>query len=127
VGSRTSIPVPKVIAWSSDASNPVGSEYLLMEKARGIQLADVWGDMNQLNQFKLIQCLTQLDSQLALMKFPAYGNLYFRDAAPRCLSPVVRIDDEYCIGPAYNASWFPRSGNEQYAGPCMTSLNRSSD
>jgi hypothetical protein len=37
--------VPKVYAWNSRAENPVGAEYIVMEKAPGIQLSDVWNDM----------------------------------------------------------------------------------
>src|SRR4051812_1698284 len=36
-------PVPKVLAWSSKAEeNPVGAEYIIMEKVLGIELERVW-------------------------------------------------------------------------------------
>lgn len=35
---HTSIPVPDVLAWNSDAFNDVGREYIIPEKAPGIQL-----------------------------------------------------------------------------------------
>jgi hypothetical protein len=35
VRSHTSVSVLKVLTWSSDALNPVGSEYIVMMKARG--------------------------------------------------------------------------------------------
>lgn len=130
VRSQTSVPVPKVLAWSSDSSNPVGSEYIVMEKVNGRQLVDVWGEMGQLQQFKLIQNLAQLESQLASMEFPGYGNLYFRHST-KDGSQVIPINDDYCIGPAYNASWFPQFGNQNYAGPwaglsdlCLALANR---
>ncbi|PGH19280.1 hypothetical protein AJ80_04033 [Polytolypa hystricis UAMH7299] len=116
VKSNTSIPVSKVLAWSSGSSNPVGSEYILTEKVNGRQLVDVWGEMDQLQQFKLIQNLAQLESQLASMEFPGYGNLYFRHSIKQ-QSQTIPINDNYCIGPAYNVSWFPHSGNGNYAGP----------
>lgn len=74
-----------------------------MEKINGRQLVDVWGEMDQLQQFKLIQNLVQLESQLASMKFPGYGNLYFRHSTKHG-GQVIPINDDYCIGPAYNAS-----------------------
>lgn len=49
-----------------------------MEKANGRQLVDVWGEMGQLQQFKLIQNLVRLESQLVSLDFPGYGNLYLR-------------------------------------------------
>lgn len=124
MGSYTSVPVPKVIGWSSDSSNPVGSEYILMEKASGKQLFQVWGEMNQLQQFSLIKSLVQLESQLAAMQFPAYGSLYLWDSVSQ-LDSVVPIDDKYCLGPMYNASWFPQLGTELYAGPCKSQTNIS--
>ncbi|GKZ19282.1 hypothetical protein AbraIFM66951_011424 [Aspergillus brasiliensis] len=117
VRSHTSVPVCKVLGWNSDSSNPVGSEYILMEKAHGKQLVDVWGEMNQLQQFRLVQCLVRLESQLAALEFPAYGNLYFRRFGPQDSARTVSIDDEYCVGPAYSASWFPQLGEERHAGP----------
>jgi hypothetical protein len=69
--------VPKVLAWSCDALNPVGIEYIVMEKARGYQLGEVWGEMNQLQKYKVIQNLVMLESQLASLKFPGYGNCTF--------------------------------------------------
>ncbi|PYI11238.1 serine/threonine protein kinase [Aspergillus sclerotiicarbonarius CBS 121057] len=73
--------------------------------------------MNQLQQFELVQCLVRLESQLAAMEFPAYGNLYFHHSGPQHSDRVVPIDDKYCVGPAYNASWFPQLGKERHAGP----------
>ncbi|GIK04054.1 hypothetical protein Aspvir_008129 [Aspergillus viridinutans] len=75
VKSHTSIPVSKVLAWSCNALNPVGIEYIVMEKAKGRQLVEVWGEMDQPQKFKVIQNLVLLESQLASVKFPGYGNL----------------------------------------------------
>ncbi|OJJ46851.1 hypothetical protein ASPZODRAFT_1837809 [Penicilliopsis zonata CBS 506.65] len=35
------LPIPRVLSWSCDSSNPVGSEYIVMEKAKGTALGDV--------------------------------------------------------------------------------------
>ncbi|RAK95655.1 serine/threonine protein kinase [Aspergillus ibericus CBS 121593] len=88
-----------------------------MEKAGGRPLFRVWGEMNQLQQFSLIKSLVRLESQLAALEFPAYGNLYRRDSVTPQLHSEVPIDDEYCLGPMYNASWFPQPNNGIYAGP----------
>ncbi|OGM48875.1 hypothetical protein ABOM_002958 [Aspergillus bombycis] len=122
VRSHTSIPVSNVLAWNSDFSNPVGSEYIVLEKVNGRQLISVWGEMGQLQQFKLIQNLVQLESQLASIEFPGYGHLYFRHSAKHG-SPVIPINDDCCIGPAYNASWFPQFRNQEYSGPFLPYLN----
>lgn len=46
VRRHTSIPVPRVLSWSSDASNSVGSEYIIMTKATGVPLFQQWGNMS---------------------------------------------------------------------------------
>ena len=38
VHTHTQVPVSRVLAWSSDASNLVGAEYVIMEKAPWLQL-----------------------------------------------------------------------------------------
>ena len=78
VQASTSVPAPKVLAWSADASNPVGAEYIIMEKAPGIQLFKVWANISAVDRLGLIKKLTQLEKQLASIHFPAYGSLYFR-------------------------------------------------
>jgi hypothetical protein len=116
-----------VLAWSGDALNPAGIEYIVMEKATGYQLREVWGEMNQLQKYKeyrsgwcsgVIQNLVMLESQLASLKFPGYGNLYIRQSV-RHIGRVIPIDGFYCIGPVYNASWFPQFDNKNDAGPCL--------
>lgn len=78
VRRHTSIPVPRVLSWSSNSSNAVGVEYIIMEKAAGIPLFQVWGTMTEFDKLQLIKNLTKFESQLADIKFPAYGGLYLR-------------------------------------------------
>ncbi|CAI7626137.1 unnamed protein product [Penicillium bialowiezense] len=44
--SRTSIRVPKIFAWRSDAANSVGAEFIIMEKITGVALAETWEAMD---------------------------------------------------------------------------------
>ncbi|KAB8275285.1 kinase-like domain-containing protein [Aspergillus minisclerotigenes] len=83
VQQHTSIPVPRVLAWECDSSNSVGSEYILMEKAPGVQLYLKWGDMDGKSRLALTNHLVKLESQLASVHFPLPGSLYLRDS---CLS-----------------------------------------
>lgn len=39
LAAHTNIPVRKVFAWDSDAANPVGAEYMIMEKLQEFLLA----------------------------------------------------------------------------------------
>ncbi|PIG79138.1 hypothetical protein AARAC_007728 [Aspergillus arachidicola] len=116
VSAHTAVPVPNVIAWSSDASNPIGSEYILMEKARGRQLkcGVTWTSYNASSLFKN---LARLQGQLASLEFLGYGNLYMRHSAPQPSGESITVNDEYCLGPAYNESWFPQCENGNHSGP----------
>lgn len=78
VKKHTYILVPRVFAWSSDSSNPVAAEYIVMEKAPGVPLFQVWGTMTEFEKLQLIKNLTQLEAQFAKVKFPVYGGLYLR-------------------------------------------------
>jgi len=57
------IPVPKVLGYSADAANPVGSEYILMEEAKGIQLSSIWNDMDIEEQRKIVKSLVEIDAK----------------------------------------------------------------
>ena len=37
-----SLPVPKVLAYAASSDNPVGAEYIIMEKVEGESLASRW-------------------------------------------------------------------------------------
>ncbi|KAJ5709857.1 hypothetical protein N7493_009449, partial [Penicillium malachiteum] len=43
---NTSIPIPKILDWSDDATNCIGSEYTVMEHVAGIQLHQKWPYMS---------------------------------------------------------------------------------
>ncbi|KAI4263399.1 MAG: hypothetical protein L6R42_001448 [Xanthoria sp. 1 TBL-2021] len=110
VSTRTQVPVPKLLAWNADATNPVGAEYIIMEKAPGVQLFTVWDDLSATDRIKLIKSLTQLEHQLAIIQFPAYGNLYFRQSIPEP-SKRVLLDSfldptcQFCVGPSCDPAW----------------------
>lgn len=126
VRSHTSVPVPRLLDWNADKSNPVGAEYLIMDKAPGVQLYKVWDQLPNRQQHQLIKNLTALERQLSSIRFPAYGNLYFRTSVPNesCISLDASIDPNgfYCVGRIANHVWY---GNDHSTdahpadvGPC---------
>ena len=98
VQSRTDIPIPSIIDWSDDPSNSIGVEYIITEHVSGVQLHEVWNDMNFDQQVKFISRFCEMIAPLANTEFPAYRSLYFADAP---LSPfsTVPFDHEFVIGP----------------------------
>lgn len=110
VATQTQVPAPRLLAWSANAANPVRAEYIIMEKAPGVQLFTVWDDLSASDRLKLIKSLTKLEHQLATIQFPAYGHLYFRQSIPES-SKRVLLDSsldpkgQFCVGPACDPAW----------------------
>ncbi|KAL8868871.1 MAG: hypothetical protein Q9174_004698 [Haloplaca sp. 1 TL-2023] len=107
---QTQVPTPKLLSWSADAAGPVGAEYIIMEKAPGIQLFSVWDEISASARLKLIKSLTQLENQLATIQFPAYGSLYHRRSINKSaervlLDPSIDPDGQYCVGPSCGPKW----------------------
>ncbi|KAK2744246.1 hypothetical protein FQN57_004331 [Myotisia sp. PD_48] len=103
------IPVPTVLAWSSSSTNTIGSEYIIMEKAPGVQIFEVWNKMTELDKLNFISNLNGLEDQLAKIHFP--GSLYLRDSIPEGSSSIplgLQVDptQSYCIGPIAGNSWY---------------------
>lgn len=124
--ARSSTPVSNVLAWSATSSNPVQSEYIVLDKSTGRQLPGVWNNLNKVDRFKLVGNFARLESKLASIRFPAYGALYLREhLPPRLKQPgrTIDVDDTYCLGPVYHGSWpggyaANPEEYERFAGPC---------
>lgn len=121
------LPVPDVYSWSSDSLNPVGAEYIVMEKAGGVQLFKQWSEMTQLSKLELIKTLTKLENQLASVQFPAYGSLYLRDSCPDLVryQPLDTSGDStgsYCVGSSCERAYMLESNislmKNVDMGPC---------
>ncbi|KAL8955937.1 MAG: hypothetical protein Q9193_006380 [Seirophora villosa] len=117
VSDHTTVPVPKVLDWNDDPSNAVGAEYIIMEKAPGIQLHTVYGDLQGHQRLQLVESLTKFERELASIRFPAYGSLYLRhsinDASKGvALDPAADPTASYCIGPQCGPSWTDGSSHD---------------
>ncbi|KAL8966267.1 MAG: hypothetical protein Q9183_003448 [Haloplaca sp. 2 TL-2023] len=110
VSTQTQVPAPKLLSWNADAAGPVGAEYIIMEKAPGVQLFAVWNKVSASGRLKLIKSLTQLENQLATIHFPAYGSLYHRQSISKSserviLDPSIDPTGQFCVGPACVPAW----------------------
>ncbi|KAK2748309.1 hypothetical protein FQN57_000967 [Myotisia sp. PD_48] len=76
-------PAPRVLGWSSPTiqPNPVGAEYILMEKMKGRQLSEVWDTMSEAQRLDLVKSLVAIEKKLASTKFEHHGSLYYQDTA----------------------------------------------
>lgn len=94
----SAVPVPRVLDWSSDCSNQIGSEYILMDEAPGVSLQTVWPSLSVDQRGLCIHNISRAMSSINALHFPAYGSLFPSNAA---LDHTVQLDkdDEFCIGP----------------------------
>ncbi|KAF2499208.1 hypothetical protein BU16DRAFT_603172 [Lophium mytilinum] len=97
VRSFTKIPVPKVLDWSDDDS-AIGTEYIIMEHAPGVQLHNKWLSMNPHQHMLCVKKVASIVVEMANPPFPAYGSLYLADAP---INPKLKIGftEGFCIGP----------------------------
>lgn len=105
VHDHTKVPVPKLLAWNADASNPVGAEYVVTERATGCQLTEKWDEMDEEGHVELVKNLCRLEGELAAIAFPAYGSLYLQESMDdgdkyEPLAPELDPFGRFCIGPS---------------------------
>ena len=126
---RLGIPVPKVLAWSSQAeSTEVESEFIIMEKANGLPLTKIWETVDQID---LVTKIVQLHRPLLDLRFTQYGSLYYKsDIDISYTSTVDFLDLEtvpagvdispFCMGPLARRDFWEdeRISMEVNRGPC---------
>lgn len=108
--------------------NPVGAEYIFMERVKGRQLSDVWDTMSEAQRFGLVKSLVEIERRLASTIFAGYGSLYHKDAIPSSTSmtSLVEMDQEatreFVLGPTTERSFWEGEKRELEIdrGPCMT-------
>ncbi len=130
VQSNTTVPIPKILDWSDDSSNAIGSEYIIMEHVVGVRLHHKWPTMSLKQQLRCIRAIAENIGRIAALTFPAYGSLYFADA-PVDSASKVSLDQEFCLGPDCGARYWdcnvddPRyySSRKPNHGPCEFSFS----
>lgn len=125
VQAKTSIPIPKILSWNDDPLNPVGSEYIIMEHAQGVQLHQKWPEMAGDERVICIAGIYQTLKEIVDLEFPAFGSLNFENAIP---SDTKKLDlgDGFCVGPhCATRYWDCNDGEPRYyhrnrpnQGPC---------
>ncbi|KAJ5437793.1 uncharacterized protein N7458_008791 [Penicillium daleae] len=91
--AKTSIPIPKILDWSDDAANSIGSEYIIIDHA-----ADA---------------IYRKLRETAEINFPAYGSLYF---VITLFEPSSRLplDGDFCIGPHCGTRYWSYGDHRYY-------------
>ncbi|KAF2423572.1 phosphotransferase enzyme family protein [Tothia fuscella] len=107
-------PVPKVFKYECRSSNPVGAEFIIMEKVAGVQLGQLWSKMELVDKMRLRLDLSRLQSLWLSLKFNGYGALYYsRDLENPHRSVLYTqssgepiSDRNFTIGPVTGRQWF---------------------
>ncbi|KAF2433867.1 phosphotransferase family protein [Tothia fuscella] len=113
------IPVPKVLAYSTTADNPVGSEYIIMEEAKGTQLSEVWEYMDVKDQLVIITELVTIDQKFLSASLNRHGALYYKkDSFPGCETAQVTasimdslradVEKRFVIGPTVEREFWEK-------------------
>jgi hypothetical protein len=76
------IPAPQVYGWSSSTHNPVGAEYILMERSRGVELGKIWDEMSWNERLEIVRTLVGYEKTFVSASFPMYGSLYYAKDLP---------------------------------------------
>ena len=118
------LPVPRVYAYSTDARNPVGSEYIIMEKLPGRPLGDRWFQLSDRERLKVLLQLVQLEAKLHAIELPASGSIYYASGLPSDASRILIPDSDFCIGPDASLKWWfaERASLCIDRGPCKSLL-----
>lgn len=128
-------PVPVVHAWNSQAkSHPVGAEFIIMDKVKGVPLSQVWDTMALTQKLQVLLALTSLQKKWPSVSFSHYGSLYYtRDVHPPAGNHYIKDgkivnDSKFTVGPATGRDWIDagRSTLETERGPCTSEFMSSS-
>ncbi|KAI1951768.1 hypothetical protein LOZ12_005208 [Ophidiomyces ophidiicola] len=76
------IPVPRVLAWSSDPRNPAEAEYIIEEKAQGVRLGSLWPQWPRKSKVEVIKQIADMDQVLCSFEFRKHGSIYFKKDLP---------------------------------------------
>ena len=122
-------PAPQLLAWHSSNQNAVKSEYIIMEKAKGVQLGTVWPTMDSDQKVQVIMAIARHQRVWSRISFSRIGSLYYtKDLPTTSVTGPVFFDDlgnpstdsKFAIGPVMGREWidFGRANIDCDRGPC---------
>ncbi|KAL1978987.1 hypothetical protein VTN96DRAFT_7615 [Rasamsonia emersonii] len=104
------LPVPRVFDYSATNENPVGAEYIIMEKVVGKELGNIWYTMSEKERLKMIVQVVKLEALLFSVQLPASGSIYYKhDLADETRNIDIKVDGpfgKFCIGPDAHYRWW---------------------
>ncbi|KAJ5632031.1 kinase-like protein [Penicillium lividum] len=103
-----SLPIPRIYWYSADSENPVGTPYMLMAVAQGLNLSEVWSDISDEQRMKFAIKQGKLEMQIYGIDLPSFGSIYHeRDVERMETIPILGTNGEFYMGPDTTfALWF---------------------
>lgn len=96
LASQTRIPIPQVYAWNSDASNPVGAEYMIIQKVPGISANTKWDTLSMNVKERVVLQVAEYLKVMFELRFDRAGALYLS-------SPP---EDDVYVGPIVSVPFY---------------------
>ncbi|KAL1854995.1 hypothetical protein Plec18170_004407 [Paecilomyces lecythidis] len=120
------VPVPEILAYSTDATNPVGAEYIILERLQGDSLTSRWLSLSTAELKEVLSQIVEVEEKLFSFSFPAYGSLYYKNDIPIDLQVDIgnKQTTDFCVGPISKRQFWhgEREAMQLDRGPC-TYLN----
>lgn len=73
------IPIPRVLAWSSDPNDPIEAEYIIEERATGVRLETIWEKLPWERKLQSIDQVVDMENRLTGITFDSHGCIYFME------------------------------------------------
>lgn len=65
-----------MLEWSATAHNSVGSEYIIMEEAKGTQLGKSWDEMSPDSKLRVMGEVVSLEAKMLSVSFSQYVSAF---------------------------------------------------
>ncbi|KAF8127591.1 phosphotransferase enzyme family-domain-containing protein [Boletus edulis] len=76
LATHTEIPVPQVFAWNSDPFNPVGAEYMIMQKVPGVSANTQWDTLPMNVKERVVFQVARYLKAMFALRFEHAGSFY---------------------------------------------------
>lgn len=110
IGSKTTIPIPAVIKYDGSTDNPIGHEYILLERAYGCSLDQVYSTLDETQLVEILDQLIDVLVQLHAHEWQHIGGLKLTESGEVVPGPV--LDETFWQVPDILQYWGPEESVE---------------
>ena len=112
-----------------DKTNPVGAEYIIVEKLPGVPLAEVWAALNAKDRVDVCMQILAFQKKRSSARFSQFGSLYHsKDIPSSDPQRPLYFDEEgrpvhnprFAVGPSVGREWVDdgKQNVQCDRGPC---------